>query len=89
MISDPYKYLLLIVGFYQRSVLLLLYGFQCCCYLKDLTMGNIVSCFRCVEGESSMGYRNYSIKNILVAHCDKETEVELESLWETGVGALQ
>ena len=33
-----------------------------------------------------MEYRHYSMEVIFMAHGDDETEVELESLWETGVG---
>ena len=51
MVSDPSKYLLLIVGFYQRSVLLFLHEFQCCFNLKDLPIGKIVSCCICAAGE--------------------------------------
>ena len=76
MISEPSKYLLLIVGFNQRSVPLLLYGFQWCFYLKDITMGNIVSCWRCAGGKRSMDYIHYSIKKIFVDHGDTETKVE-------------
>ena len=89
IIYDPYKYLLLIVGFYQRIVPLFLYVFQCCFYLKDLSIGNIGSCYSCVGGECSMDYRHYRVKNIFVDKGDEEMEVELESLRETGVGRLQ
>ena len=33
-----------------------------------------------------MDYRHYSIEEISMAHVDNETEVESESLRETGVG---
>ena len=89
MISVPYKYMLLIVGFYQRSVPLFLCGFQCCFYLKNIPIGNIVSCFSCAGAERSMDYRHCSIKNISVSHGDEEIEVDLESLRETGMGGLQ
>ena len=36
-----------------------------------------------------MEYRHYIIKNIPLNHGDKETEVELESLQDTGVGGIQ
>ena len=62
IISDPYKHLLLIVGFYQRGVPLFFYIFQCCCYLQDLPIGNIVSCFSWEGGDRSMDYRHYSTK---------------------------
>ena len=81
--------MLSVVGFYQRRVPLFLYGFQCCFYLKDLPIGYIVSCYSYVRDEFSMDYRHYSIKNILVAHGDKDTEMELESLQDNGVGGLQ
>ena len=89
MISEPSRYLLLILGFYQRSVLLFLYVLQCCCYLKDLTIENMVSCCSCVGGIRSMDNRHYSVNNIFMAHGDYNTEVELESLHETGLGGLQ
>ena len=89
MISDPYRYLLLVVGFYQRSVPLFLYGFQCYFYLKDLPIGNTISCCRFMWVEHSMDYRHYSIKNIFMAHGDEDTEVEFEIIWETGVRGLQ
>ena len=43
IISDPYKYMLLVVGFYQRSVLLFFYGFRFNCYIKDLPIQKTVS----------------------------------------------
>ena len=43
IISDSSKYMLLIAGFYQSSVLLFLCGFQCCCYLKNLHIGQMLS----------------------------------------------
>ena len=33
-----------------------------------------------------MDYRHYSTEEIFMAHDDDETEMESESLWETGVG---
>ena len=44
MISEPSKYLLFIVGLYQRSVPLLLHGFQCCFYLEYIPIWNMVYC---------------------------------------------
>ena len=58
MISVPSKYLLFIVGYQQRSVPLLLHEFQCCCYLKDLPIGDIVFCCSYVEVELSIDYRH-------------------------------
>ena len=84
MIYDPSIYLLLIVGLYQRSVPFFLYGFQFDCYLKDLPIGNMVSCYSCAGGESSMDFRHYSIGYIFVDNGD--TQVQSESNWETGVG---
>ena len=89
MISDPYKYLLFIVGLYQRSVLLFFYGSQCCCYLKYLPISSIVSCCIFVVSMCSIDNKHYRFKKIFMAHGDYNTEVELESLRETGVGGLQ
>ena len=62
MISDPYQYLFLILGFFQRGVPLFSYGFECCFYKKDVPIGEIVSCCSCVGGECSMDYRNTALK---------------------------
>ena len=70
MISDPYKYMLLIVGFYQRSVPFFLYVFQCYLYLEDLPIGNMVSCCSFTGGINYMDDRNYSFKKIFMAHGD-------------------
>ena len=43
IISDPYIYLLLIVGLYQRSVPSFLDIFQYDCYLKDIIIWNTIS----------------------------------------------
>ena len=84
MIYDPSKYLLLIIGFYQRSIPLFLYRLQWCCYLKDIRIGNMVSCCSCVGGLCSIDYRHYIFKKIFIDHVDKDTEVEFESFCETG-----
>ena len=89
MVSDPYKYLLLIVGFYKRSVPFFFYVIQCWFYLKDLPIGNMVSCWSCVVGTRYMDYKHYSFKKIFIAHGWYKTEVELVSLFETGVEGLQ
>ena len=47
MISNPSKYLLSVAGFYQRSVLLILYGFQFNWYLKRIPIKNTV--FWCIS----------------------------------------
>ena len=70
IIYDPYKYLLLIVGFYQSSVPLFLYVFQCCFYLKDIPIGNILFCCRCVMGMRSVDDIHYSFKEIFMAPGD-------------------
>ena len=62
IISDPYQYLFLIVGFFQRGVPLFSYGFECCFYKKDVPIGEIVSCCSCVGGECSMDCRNTALK---------------------------
>ena len=37
-------------------------------------------------GEGSVDSKHYSIKKIFVVRDDKDMEVKLESLWETGLG---
>ena len=66
MISDPSKYLLLIVGFYQRGVSLFLDVFHCCWYLKDLPIKNNVYCWRFAGGGCYMDYIHSSIKTITI-----------------------
>ena len=62
--------MLLIVGFYKRSVPLFLYGFQSCLYLKDIHFGNMVSCFSGAVGVFSMDYIHYIFIKVLVDNCD-------------------
>ena len=80
VIYDPSKCLLLVVGFYQRSIPLFLYVFQCCCYLKDIPIGNMISCCRCTGGIISMYDIYYRFNNIFMARGYQNMEVELDSL---------
>ena len=86
MRSDPSIYMLLIVGFYQRSVPLLLYGFQFICYLKDTPIGDMVYWCSGEGGGRFMDYINYWMEEIFMSHSDDDTEVESDGLWETGMG---
>ena len=89
MISEPSKYLLLIVGLYQRSFPLFLYGFQCCLYLKYICIGNMVSFCICVGGIRSMYCRHYIFNKIFMDHGEYKTEVELESVLVIRVGVIK
>ena len=70
IISDPYKYLLWIVGFYHRSVLFFLYGLQFNSYFKNIPIWNIVSWCSNTGSILSMEYRHYRFKNIFMARDD-------------------
>ena len=88
IVSGPYKYLLLVVGFYKRSVLFFLYWFQFSCYINDNPITRTISwCIR-KEGVWIVNYKYHRFKTIFMAHGVYNTEVELESLRETGVGGL-
>ena len=70
---DPYRYLFLIVLFYQSSVPLFLDVFQCGFYLKYLTIRRMVSLFSVMGGECYAEYIYYIFEEILVALGNKET----------------
>ena len=70
IISDLSKYLLLIVEFYQRIFPLYLCGLQCCCYLKDLPIGNMASGYSFDGGRHYTDDRHYICKKILMDHND-------------------
>ena len=62
----PSRYLLLIVGFYQRSVLLFLYGFHFNFYFKNVPIRNMVYWCSGAGGGRSTGYMPYtSSKDII------------------------
>ena len=83
---DPSRYLIFILGFYQRSVLFFFYRLQFNWYLKNFPIGNTVSwCSGAVFG-CCMYYIHYSIEWIFMAHVDEETKVQSENIQETGVG---
>ena len=68
MVSDPSKYMFLIVWFYQRSVPFFLYWFQWCCYLDNIPIWNTVSWYISTGGVWYVDYRHCRFKNIFMDH---------------------